>query len=45
MAKFVEKACDNVRLTVNYWIISRAVARVCDRMLEREDGLFQDYAL
>ncbi len=45
MAKFVEKACDSILLTVNFWIISRAVERASTKALEREDGLFQDYML
>ncbi len=45
MVKFVEKACDSIVLTVNFWIISRAVERAAERELQREDGLFQDYML
>ena len=45
MVKFVEKAYDCMVLTVNYWLISRAVARVAERELEPEDGMFVDYML
>lgn len=45
MVKLAEKAYDSIILTVNFWIISRAVERAAVRALEREDGLFQDYML
>lgn len=45
MVKRARKVCDSLRSTVNFWIISRAVERVSQQALEREDGLFVDYIL
>lgn len=45
MVKRARKVCEDLRTTVNFWIISRAVERAAEKELEREDGLFVDYIL
>ena len=45
MVKRARKVYDDLRLSVNFWMISLAVERAAEKALEREDGLFVDYIL